>query len=166
MIYPNHLRKFVIKPVLKAIGKYSTAAEELIMLTAAQESALGKYLHQLGSGPAKGIYQMEPFTHDDIWENFLQYNEDLGWSVNLWAIPSNHFENNDKDHPEAEQMIGNLYYATAMCRMHYLRVPDRLPEADDVEALAAYYKEFYNTIKGKATAEEAVENYFEYAFVE
>ena len=56
-------------------------------------------------------------------------------------------------------MIGNLYYAAAMARVHYLRRPEALPPAGDVEALGQYWKNFYNTFLGKGTVEEFVENY-------
>lgn len=39
----------------------------------------------------------------------------------------------------------NLIYATAMCRVHYRRVPEPLPPAGDLEAQAAYWKAHYNT---------------------
>ena len=49
----------------------SQEAENLLMGTAAQESALGEYIRQLGNGPALGIFQMEPETFDDIVRNYL-----------------------------------------------------------------------------------------------
>lgn len=161
MIDPEQLREYIIRPVLKAMGKYSRNAEELLLLTAAQESALGEYIHQLG-GPAKGIYQMEPFTHDDIWDNYLAYRNDFAFQVQNWAVPSNHFENNEETYPETQQLIGNLYYSTAMARCHYLRVSESLPEYSDVEGMARYYKKHYNTHKGKATVEETIRNYNKY----
>ena len=66
------LRTEIVKPALEAIGYYSPAAEALIMGTAAQESHL-KYVKQLGDGPALGLFQMEPATHDDIWANYLRF---------------------------------------------------------------------------------------------
>ena len=61
-------RANIIRPVLLVIGGESRAAENLILGTALQESNL-RYLRQLGDGPARGVYQMEPATHDDIWDN-------------------------------------------------------------------------------------------------
>lgn len=158
MITPSHLREDIIVPTLKAIDAYSRNATELLMLTAAQESHLGKYLHQI-NGPAIGIFQMEPATHKDIWENYLKYKEELAWAVTNFGCPSNHFKNNGENHPEAEQMKGNLYYAAAMARCLYLRQKESLPEHDDVVGMARYYKKYYNTPMGAATEEEAVENY-------
>lgn len=67
----------LIRRVLIGIGGYSEEAENLLMGTAAQESALGEYIRQLGNGPALGIFQMEPETFDDIVRNYLSYRPDL-----------------------------------------------------------------------------------------
>jgi len=156
MIYCKQLREFVIRPVLHDLGKYSRNAEELLLLTAAQESGLGKYLHQLGDGPAVGIFQMEPATHDDIWNNFLKYKPTLGNTILRWEMPRAFTDNN------AKEMAGNLYYAVAMARCFYLRFYESLPEHDDVVGMARYYKKYWNTEDGAATVEEAIENYNKY----
>lgn len=53
-------------------GKCTFDVVELLLLTCAAESAMGKYIMQVG-GPARGIFQMEPNTEKDIWENWLKY---------------------------------------------------------------------------------------------
>ena len=53
----------------------------------------------------------------------------------------------------------DLAYACAMARIHYLRKPEPLPAHDDIEGLARYWKEHYNTFLGKGTVEEFVHNY-------
>lgn len=153
MIDPKQLRLEVIRPVLKATGMWSQAAENLLMGTAAQESACGKYLRQLEDGPARGIFQMEPDTLDDIYVNYLEFRPDLRGAVDAYLIPSM---------GQADNLIFNLAYATLMCRVHYRRVPDALPNADDLRGLAAYWKRFYNTPMGKGKPEEFVANYMRY----
>jgi len=74
------LRHEIIRPVLKHLDPvipYSMAAENLLMGTCAQESRMGQFLVQLDNGPAKGVFQMEPDTHDDIYKNFLHYRGEL-----------------------------------------------------------------------------------------
>lgn len=148
MINQLQLRQYVIRPVLKAMNAYSLAAEELLIMTAAHESRMGYFLHQV-SGPALGIYQMEPDTADDIWLNYLEYKPLLAAIVGQWG--GNH-----------EDLIGNLFYATAMARTHYLRDDDALPDSSDIRGLAAYYKRVYNTVAGKATIDQAVSHYNEF----
>jgi len=147
---PDHLKIDIVKPVLEAMGWYSRAAEELLLLTCAQESHCGEYLHQI-NGPALGIYQMEPLTHDDIWANYLIYKDEIADSVSRWELV--------KEPDRAGQMKGNLYYATAMARVFYLRFSESLPEADDIKGLAKYYKKYWNTSRGDATVEQAISNY-------
>jgi len=146
VIAPDHLREYVIKPTLEYIGLYSLAAENLLLGTAAQESKLGTYLHQREAGPALGIYQMEPATHRDIWDNWLAHRPELAGRVKQLIAPW--------PSPFSQQLVTNLSYATAMCRLHYRRVHDPLPPEDDIEALADYWKRHYNTSAGKGTVEQ------------
>lgn len=145
----------IIRPTLQYLNLWSEAAENLLLGTAAQESALGTYIHQLGKGPALGIYQMEPNTHKDIHSNFLKYRDELRNKIaNLAGYsPSGNAE---------DDLVGNLYYATAMCRVHYLRVPKPLPAANNIEGLAAYWKKYYNTPLGAGTEQQFIDNYKKY----
>ena len=141
----KQLRELVVRPTLEYLDPlipYSKEAEDLLMMTAAHESHLGTYLKQVG-GPALGIYQMEPATHDDIWDNFLKYKIPLANAVTVDNIGGMY------DHSE---LITNLAYATAMARVHYWRVPEPLPK--DLRGLAEYAKKHWNTELGKATAED------------
>lgn len=56
-------------------------------------------------------------------------------------------------------MTWNLRFATAMARIHYWRVPEPLPDADDIDGLARYWKQHYNAPLGHGTAEQFAENY-------
>ncbi len=153
MIDISQFTKYIIKPALTVIGHDSPAAVELVLGTALQESRL-QYVKQLGNGPALGMFQMEPATHDDIWENYLAYKPELADAVKSLAAP------NGGGHPSANELIGNMWYAAAMCRVHYLRVSDPLPSAGDTPGMAAYWKEHYNTHLGAGTEEEFEEVWF------
>lgn len=153
MISIPQFRELILQPALTVIGIHSPAAEELVLGTALQESRL-QYIKQLGNGPALGFFQMEPATHEDIWKNYLAYHDDMAEKAKSLAAPTT------AAHPSPNEMIGNLWYAAAMCRIHYRRVPDALPAAGDVPGMAAYWKEFYNTYLGAGTEEEYEENWF------
>jgi hypothetical protein len=133
-------KKTIITPTLQKIGAWSTAAEELLLGTALMESDL-TFRRQLGNGPARGLFQMEPATHDDIWNNFLKYQP--SFSKAITALLSSPGANK---HAELEK---NDAYACAMARMQYRRkLSAPLPAAGDVKAMAAYWKKHYNTILG------------------
>ena len=147
MLDPNQFTKHIIRPALEAIDLYSKAAEELLLGTAIQESRL-VYLKQIGGGPALGLFQMEPATHDDIWDNYLDYKDTLFDKVYVLAC---------RQPVDPHDMIWNLYYAAAMCRIHYYRVPEALPEAGDYEGMAKYHKQYYNTPLGSTKLSESIE---------
>ncbi|HQO65941.1 MAG TPA: two-component regulator propeller domain-containing protein, partial [Spirochaetales bacterium] len=79
-----HLRDLIIRPTLVDMGHYSPEAEALLLGIAAQEARGGRYLAQL-RGPARGIYQMEPATHDDLWRHFLPSRRPLKALLLSWA---------------------------------------------------------------------------------
>lgn len=151
----KQLLELVIRPTLKKLGLHSEAAEQLVIGTIWQESR-GEYIKQLGGGPALGLAQMEPATHDDIWRNYLAYKRTL--ANNITELASMQCLG-DGMIPDANELISNLNYAVAMCRVHYLRVKAPLPKAGDVAGMAAYWKQYYNTPLGAGTAQEFVEHF-------
>lgn len=170
---PKQLRELIIRPVLEYLHPdipYSHEAEDLLMMTCAHESNMGEYIAQVG-GPALGIYQMEAATEKDIWENYLRYKPRLGDYVGQTQIKDFY---NFLVWREGQDLVGNLWYATAMARVHYYRVPEALPRKSDfVEedvfkekaylfSLAEYAKKHYNTELGKAEARDYYDKYIKY----
>ena len=132
---PLEFYHHIIWPTLDDMGLRSDAACQLLLGTALVESNL-EHIVQVGSGPALGPYQMEPATHDDIWENYLQGRPARRLDVAKHLIGN---------HRSASEMKGNLYYATAMARIHYWRVKAALPPKGDIEAQAWYWKRWFHT---------------------
>lgn len=154
MIDANHLLFEIIRPVLRDLGLGGVYAEALVLGTACQESHCGLWLVQLGQGPARGIYQMEPRTHDDLWDRYLIDRPDLAKKVSRWRIQYGNGTG-------AEELVGNLYYATAMCRIFYLRVAEPIPET--LPGQARYYKTYYNTPAGAATEAQYIDAWRQFA---
>ena len=142
----------LIEDVLREADLYSASAVELLMLTCAVESNFGTYIKQV-RGPALGVFQMEPNTEKDIHKNYLAFKPQLRTTVRDFA---GNFINPELD------LKANLTYAIIMARVHYLRVPEPLPPADDINALAYYWKRHYNTWKGKGTVKKAANKYKEF----
>jgi len=145
--------KDLIEKVLNFLDMHSDAAVNLLLGTAAQESHLGTYIKQIGNGPALGIFQMEPATEKDIWDSYLKYRFEIADKI---------FDISGVEEPSPLHLQGNLIYQIVMARLHYRRKRDPLPSAGDELGLAAYWKNHYNTSKGKGTIEEFVHNYRKY----
>ena len=134
---------------LRQIDMHSPAAEELLLGTAAHESHLGKYLRQI-NGPARGVYQMEPWVEQDIWENYLSYRPArIQRIIDITGINS----------PDHNHLQYNPVYATIMARLHYRRISTPLPPANDLEQLAHYWKAHYNTAAGRGTPDQFITDY-------
>ena len=148
----QQLHDLIIKPTLKYMGgNYdSKDARFLLLCTAAIESKCGYYIKQI-KGPALGIWQMEPDTHDDIWKNCDAAFEDVGQRLCRMAL-----------HGSAERfvftgetdLIDSPKYACAMARLKYSMDSAPLPKHDNFRAVYDYYKRIYNTPAGASTYEK------------
>jgi hypothetical protein len=94
----------------------------------------------------------------DLYENFCRFRTDLLTALN--ALTMQPFGDVGL---ETDLDLYNPLYAAAVARVHYYRKPDPLPKKTDypaleqyLHALALYWKEHYNTFKGKGTTEKAV----------
>ena len=159
MIECSQLRDYIIKPSLQLINMYSEGSEELLVAICAQESSGGRYLKQIG-GPALGIFQMQPSTHDNIWTKYL-LNSDKEKTINTLGytvlkgcryIIS----------PPAEVMIHNLYYATMMARCFWLGFEGLIPDKNDLDGIWDIYKEYWNTEDGAAIQSKFFSSYYEF----
>jgi hypothetical protein len=142
-----------IRPALTALDAGGPAAERLVLGTGIQESLL-VHRRQLGNGPARGLFQMEPATHDDCWENFLKFRAPLAEKVRRTLDPG--------QEPVASTLEVNDRYAAAMCRVRYLRVRAAMPPTTDIPAMANYWKQHYNTALGAGTPDEFLEKWPQY----
>lgn len=138
-------KALVVRPVLAQPGLGGSAALNLLTGTALVESGL-VWLRQNGGGPALGLWQMEPATHDDCWQNFLAFRPMLAATVRRLGGAACGVGS-------AGLLVGNLAYACAMARVVYLRAPCELPAPAESAGLSAYHKKYYNTALGAADAQ-------------
>lgn len=168
MINHNQLRQYVIRPALKAIDLYSENAEELLIMTCAQETLGCTFLKQI-NGPALGPYGCEPPTYNDVcmrklykWFEMSEGGLHLGYtglgkkvnSVLGWSYYN--------EIPDVLNLMTNLSYATMICRIDYSLETSPLPDKNDLTGLFNYYKKYYNSFKGAATETEVLDNYHMY----
>lgn len=155
-INTSQLRDCVIVPTLNDLTNFfnkpmnTPAAVNLLLGTAAQESNMGTYLTQLNDGPARSIYQVEEPTHNHV----------LNWGKeNLPDFLAQLRRLEIRELSREENMLGNLFYATAIARLNYWRIAAPLPSEHDIRGLANYWKTYWNTQLGKGTVTQFIANY-------
>ena len=87
----------------------------------------------------------------DLYNNFLKYHPVL-----LQAVE------NIKPNATADDLVNNDPLAILICRLHYYRYPDVLPDHNDIEGIWRIYKLRYNTPEGAATYDQFIECYRKY----
>lgn len=141
----QQLQRFIVRPALNALGaKYGGLnAERLVVGTALTEShgesfdqITGIYDDQLG--PAYGLWQIEPWVFQDLKKTFLAYRPNI--ANKLLKLKANAPD-------ESTQLATNLCLGAAVCRLLYYRQPEPMPTT--LEGMDKFWKEKYNTIKGK-----------------
>ena len=152
MINPDQM-KGLIKRVLQKIDLYSSEAAEFIYNIGLVES---KYIYiQQISGPAVGVYQIEPWVGVDIIQNYLQYRPELMKLVaSACYLDWSHFTA-PKEKDWEYILTTNIAAQIVFCRLHLRRIPKRLPKT--LEEQATQWKVYYNTAKGKGTPEKYCE---------
>lgn len=148
MIDIRQFRDFVVRPTLGDLALGGLAAERLVLGTALVESGL-VYLHQIGAGPALGFFQCEPATHDDIWNSYLFYNQELMARV----------KGTMSREPSLGQLMTNMSYMTAICRVHYRRAPFELGDPADPNWMADAHKRYYNTALGATDVSQSIHKF-------
>jgi len=153
---PRQFRELIYDTLEIIIPEYnSPEAVELLMLTAAQESFLGRFIKQLYCGVAKGVFQMEMATYNDLFDSYIRYKPDLQNKL-FHYFPVN-------EETADLMMCGNLPYQIVIARLNYYRKRGNIPHVEDINGLAEYYKKHWNTHLGAATVKEALRNYWKYA---
>jgi hypothetical protein len=141
----------VIRPTLNTIQSDSGTriagenAEYMLLGTAIAESGDLNTRRQM-NGPALGLFQMEPFTHDDLWNTTLSKPS----RKPLKEAILRHFNLPQSQIPDVQLLVSNDSYATIMARVRYLPAPDAIPSATDLNGQAQYWVQYYNR-GGKGT---------------
>jgi hypothetical protein len=145
----SQVKDLIVTPVLQAAGtRCSTLSAINLVLGAGNVESGYIYVAQLGNGPARGFWQMEKPTHDDILDRYLLLPAQAALLpyVKSLLIPGLD--------PFA-QLIVNSAYACIMCRMKFLMAVPPLPASQDAAGMAAYHKQFYNSVLGKTVVDAA-----------
>lgn len=133
----DELRLLVVRPTLKHLRAWSAGMENLLLGTAAQESQLGFHLKQ-GRRHGLGIYQIQPHTHREIWDDYLIDHPALASKVRGLASQRDFL-----DHPHSE-LTTNLRYATAIAWLIYRSAGVERVEENDVGDMARLWHQHFH----------------------
>jgi len=154
----KQLLDYIIKPTLEYMGgNYNSKnAQMLLLATAAIESDCGYDIKQI-NGPALGVWQMEPDTHDDIFANcdvMQDVNNDMSkFKYEVLGLAPTY--NSDEDFEAVNSdLIESPKYACAMARLKYSMDKEPLPDHKEIFEIYRYYKRIYNTPLGASTFEK------------
>ena len=141
----------IIKPTHEYMGgNYASKnASMLSLATAAIESKCGYYIKQVG-GPALGIWQMEPETLHDIYDNcdaIVNNNTELYKNLDSLDL----FDVYTTGETLEAGLVISPMYACAMARLKYSMDSAPLPDYNNIRQVYDYYKRIYNTPLGAST---------------
>ena len=150
MIYDLQMYS-LIKETLEELGDkyYSHDAMMLIYNTGLVESRYKYLMQKGGTNVARGFFQCEPWVAVSVCDDYLQYREPLMKKIaEVCYLDLKHFTNpNKRDWKKI--LTTNITAQIVFCRLHYWRVPKKLPKTIDEQAV--YWKKYYNTEKGAGT---------------
>ena len=153
----------LIHTTLLAFTGHAYPNEMMLMVgtVAAESGFVTRY--QIGGGPARGIFQIEPATSRDNYENYLRFAKqkqryrklmqicfDLGSAP--FFVPS--------DENIEHLLTVNDTFSTIHARIKYLRDPHAIPQK--LKPIAEYYTRVFNTAEGKGTVEKFLEAWLHY----
>ena len=141
-----------LRPVLAEMDMWSASAEKLLLMTACHESMGFKHKKQMGGGPARSYFQIEPNTLEDLGENYLRHRPHKLIFLQKFEPIADSFAD----------MLMHDRYAVAAARMIYSRVPEPLPDVDDNDGMARYWKSYWNTYLGAGTVEKFLDDWDRY----
>jgi hypothetical protein len=155
MISIDQIRS-LIQRVCNGIGEKfgSDGAIQLVLETGLVESRY-KYLRQLGDGPARSFWQVEPATAVDNLQHYLNHRKKLMVKcAEASVVDVKHWQSLDEKKWE-EILEKNIAAGIVHCRLKYWRVPKRMPTS--LGGRASYWKKYYNSEQGAGTEEKYIE---------
>lgn len=144
--------KDLIKDVCIQLGdKYAKKeALDIVYATGLVESKY-EYIEQIGAGPARSFWQVEPETAVDNCKNFISARPELMQrAADILGIDPYHFIDPQLDNWDWI-LRTNIAAGILHCRIKYWRVPESIENSR--EGLAKYWKQHYNTPDGAGSVE-------------
>jgi len=155
MISVKQMRSLISDTCAKMGDKFaSESAVDLVLATGIVESRY-EYIRQMGDGPARSFWQVEPATCVDNLAHYLKHRPELMRKcADASMVDIKHWQNYDEK-IWADILEKNIASGIIHCRLKYWRVPKKMPSS--IEGQADYWKKYYNSELGKGDPEHFVE---------
>lgn len=141
MLNPRDLRHHIVRPTLYGLACYTLAAEELVMVTAANATGCarlvwpGGRLVAQGTTPTDdepvGLWGITPAQHQTLLDWLGEQPPELRALL---------CDASGVAHPSEDHLLGNLRYGAAVCRLWYLRAEREaglvIPDPTDLRGIA------------------------------
>jgi hypothetical protein len=124
-------------------------AISLLLGTAATESGLRR-VRQTGDGPARGLFQIEPWTARDLHAWLLAHAPFRAILEARVGVTRFHVGLLDD---------GDVYPILLARTLYFVRDPEPMPEPEDSVEQAGRYKRYYNTSTGAGSIEKYIRDY-------
>tara|TARA_R110000787_G_scaffold114544_1_gene224283 strand:+ start:771 stop:1259 length:489 start_codon:yes stop_codon:yes gene_type:complete len=153
--------KTLIENTCSILGdKYSSPeAVDLVLATGIVESRY-EYIRQMGDGPARSFWQVEPATAVDTLAHFLVHRSQLMQKCAEASLVDLKYWQTYDENVWAEILEKNIAAGIIHCRLKYWRVPKPMPNT--IEGKADYWKKYYNSEGGAGNPEHFVESVKKY----
>ena len=156
MISMKQIHSLVSDTCMKMGEKFaSPSAIDLVVSTGIVESRY-EYIRQMGNGPARSFWQVEPATAVDNCVHYLKHRPDLIKSCAKASLVDVKYWQMYDEEIWSEILEKNIAAGIIHCRLKYWRVPKPMPNS--LEGQAAYWKKYYNTEGGKGDPEHFIES--------
>jgi 4-diphosphocytidyl-2C-methyl-D-erythritol kinase len=155
MISIKQMRSLISDTCMKMGEKFgSDSAVDLVLATGIAESRY-EYIRQMGDGPARSFWQVEPATCVDNLAHYLKHRPKLiKKCADASMVDLKHWQNYDEN-LWANILEKNIAAGIIHCRLKYWRVPKKMPST--LEGQANYWKKYYNSELGAGDPEHFVE---------
>jgi hypothetical protein len=161
MISETQIRS-LIKSTLEVLGdKYALEDAVQLCYEVGLVESRYKYIRQLGDGPAKSFWQVEPATAIDNCQHYLKHRKDMmAKCAEATHIDLMHWQTYDEK-IWSDLLEKNIAAGIVHCRLKLWRVPKKMPNS--LEGRAHYWKDYYNSSLGAGSVEKYIDVVKEYS---
>ena len=155
MVSISQIRSLIHSTCSQMGEKYASKDAVMLVLATGIVESRYEYIRQMGDGPARSFWQVEPASAVDNCQHYLKYRSGLMKDCAKASLVNLRYWQIYEEDIWAEILEKNIAAGIVHCRLKYRRVPKKLPRS--IEGQAEYWKKYYNTEGGKGDPAHFIE---------